>query len=85
MKKSSKVQRFPSVSKNEVGDNWDKYLVHLYQVQMRESIASDQGASPATLDRRGSAEEQEWDTRSTARDVKNQYQNMQERLVETCI
>ena len=72
MKKSSKVQRFPSVSKNEVGDNWDKYLVHLYQVQMRESIASDQGASPAILDRRGSAGEQEWVTKSPARDVKNQ-------------
>ena len=49
--------------KNEVGDNLDKSLVHLYREQMRESIASDQGASPATLDRRGSAEEQEWVTR----------------------
>ena len=63
----------------------DKSLVHLYQEQMRESIASDQGASPATLDKRGSAGEQEWVTKSPARDVKNQYQNMQERLVETCI
>ena len=83
MRKSSKVQRFPSVSKNEVGDNWDKYLVHLYQVQMRESIASDQGASPATLDKRGSAGEQEWVIKSPARDVKNKYQNMQEKLDET--
>ena len=85
MKKNSKVRRSPSESKNEVGDNWDKFLVHLYQVQTRESIASDQGASPATLDKRGSAGEQEWVTKSPARDVKNQYQNMQERLVETFI
>ena len=85
MKKNSKVQRFPSESKSEVGDSLDKFLVHLYLEQMRENIANDLGASPATLDKRGSAGEQEWVIKSPARDVKNQHQNMQERLVETFI
>ena len=69
--------------KNEVGDNLDKSLVHLYREQMRESIASDLDASPATLDKRGSAGEQEWVTKSPARDVENQYPNMQEKQDET--
>ena len=85
MKKNSKVQRFPSESKSEVGDSLDKFLVHLYLEQMRENIANDLGASPATLDKRGSAGEQEWVIKSPARDVKNQHQNMQESLVETFI
>ena len=83
MKKNSKVQRFPSESKSEVGDSLDKFLVHLYLEQMRENIANDLGASPATLDKRGSAGEQEWVIKSPARDVKNKYQNMQESREET--
>ena len=83
MKKNSKVQRSRSVYKKEVGDNLDKFLVHLCQEQMRKSTASDRGVSPAILAKKGSAGEQEWVMKSSARDVEIQFQNMQESQDET--
>ena len=54
-----------------------------YDEEGRRRRKREKDASPATLDKRGSAGEQEWVTKSPARDVENQYPNMQEKQAET--
>ena len=73
MKQRTRMFLYPDINSNRAKSKKKK----------AKNIANDLGASPATLDKRGSAGEQEWVIKSPARDVKNKYQNMQERREET--